>query len=149
VTHRLFSLPCSPDPDLVSRIVDGERVALDGIASGRETVRQPEPFRRTLLARHRSLSESLVRRNRRHRAGSPVCRPSLIRPDQIRAGRRWKSTAVGAVKGLPLRWGLHAEFRSVQPGTRVVQSVGRPARRMISRMMRSSYTGIVLLVRFP
>jgi hypothetical protein len=32
--------------------------------------------------------------NRRHRAGSPACCPSLIRPDQAGPGGGWKSTVV-------------------------------------------------------
>src|ERR1700682_2038230 len=98
-----------------------EGVALDGIAEGCKTVRQPEPFRRILLARHRSLSESLVRSNRRHRAGSPACRPSLIRPDQTRARRRGQSTATGAVQTPAVAVAFTINFRPVQPGARVVE----------------------------
>src|ERR1700687_596901 len=96
-----------------------EGVALDGIAEGCKTVRQPEPFGRILLARHRSLSESLVRRNRRHRAGSPVCRPSLIGPDQTGPGGDESLPRLARSRHPQLRWFSH-RFPLVHPGAQVV-----------------------------
>src|SRR5579864_1963382 len=100
-------------------IIDGKRVAFDGISRRAVAVRQHEPFGwvwRIGQTRHRPLSESLER-------GIAATEQGPRRVARVSSGRIRLGQAAG--RSLPRSrrapcGGFHTEFRFVQPGARVV-----------------------------
>ena len=80
-------------------MLDWEGVPLDRIADGRDTVRQPEAFRRIVRTQHRSLSESLVEKLPQHvdriAAADHLFFTELDRHEQADVTRTKPATGIG------------------------------------------------------